>query len=151
DQERKGIMWPFSRTAQARTGRHARRHAARRRLTVEALEDRCLLAAAASAAIVADIVPGSIGSDPANFLEVNGTLYFAATDAAHGNELWKSDGTAAGAVLVKDIAPGSAGSGPQALLTVGGVLYFTANDGVHGRELWKSDGTAAGTMLVKDI
>src|SRR5262249_27563073 len=82
---------------------------------------------------------------------VNGTLFFTASDGSHGQELWKSDGTAAGTVLVKDINPGSNGSNPTSLTNVNGTLFFTANDGSHGQELWKSDGTAAGTVMVKDI
>ena len=35
--------------------------------------------------------------------QVGGTLYFTANDGVHGDELWKSDGTAAGTDLVKDI------------------------------------------------
>ena len=80
--------------------------------------------------------------------------------APHGNELWKTDGTAAGTVLVKDINPGGySGYGgyypdssfPANLTNVGGTLFFTANDGINGAELWKSDGTTAGTVMVKDI
>ena len=41
---------------------------------------------------------------------IGSTAYFTADDGVHGEELWKSDGTAAGTVLVKDINPGSAGS-----------------------------------------
>jgi ELWxxDGT repeat protein len=79
-------------------------------------------------------------------------LYFATNDGIHGNELWKSDGTAEGTVLVADIAPGVVSSmlGSHPPLVVDGTLYFQANDGVHGNELWKTDGTAAGTLLVKD-
>jgi ELWxxDGT repeat protein len=77
---------------------------------------------------------------------------FAASDgAAHGRELWKSDGTAAGTQMVLDINPGSAGSRPSLLTNVNGTIFFAADDGVHGRELWRSDGTATGTKLVKDI
>src|SRR5207244_2850184 len=72
-------------------------------------------------------------------------------DGVHGQELWRSDGTAAGTMLVKDICPGAAGSGPFAFTNVNGTLFFAANDGVTGSELYKSDGTAAGTVLVKDV
>ena len=82
-----------------------------------------------------------------------GALYFAASDATHGDELWKSDGTVFGTVMVKDIdtTSGSYGSGPDNLTSVGGTLYFTASLSGTGRELWKSDGTTAGTTRVKDI
>ena len=47
--------------------------------------------------------PGAGGSSPTELTNVDGTLFFAADDGAHGVELWKSDGTAAGTVLVADI------------------------------------------------
>ncbi|MDB5334442.1 MAG: hypothetical protein JWN70_61 [Planctomycetaceae bacterium] len=81
----------------------------------------------------------------------SGALYFSASDAAGGRELWKSDGTAAGTVLVKDIRPGTSSSFPVELTNVNGTVFFNATDGLTGPELWKSDGTAAGTVLVKDI
>lgn len=37
-------------------------------------------------------------------------MYFAGNDGVHGNELWKTDGTAAGANLVKDLNVGNASS-----------------------------------------
>lgn len=82
------------------------------------------------------------------FADVDGTLFFAVGDDAHGNELWKSDGTAEGTIMVKDIRPGSEGSNPRSLSVVDGILFFTADDGAHGRELWKSDGTESGTLMV---
>src|SRR5262249_32588778 len=114
---------------------------------------------AAGTVMVKDInvAPAAAGSYPGNLINVNGTLFFAATEDTHGRELWKSDGTAAGTVMVKDIRPGGGGLGSMygyngnGLTTVNGTLYFMANDGVHGRELWKSNGTAAGTTLVKDV
>ncbi|WP_143406385.1 ELWxxDGT repeat protein, partial [Estrella lausannensis] len=99
---------------------------------------------------IADI-NASGASSPANFVDVNGTLYFTATTSTNGLELWKSDGSAAGTVLVKDINPGTLSSSPGNLTNVNGTLFFTADDGSNGVELWKSDGTAAGTTLVKNI
>lgn len=101
--------------------------------------------------LLKDINPGNAGSSYFNSSNINGVLYFRPDDGIHGDELWKSNGTAAGTVLVKDINPGAAGSELQEFTNVNGVLYFRANDGVHGTELWKSDGTAAGTTMIKDI
>jgi ELWxxDGT repeat protein len=81
----------------------------------------------------------------------NGVLFFAASDAEHGQELWKSDGTPEGTVLVLDIAPGPASGTPRNLRDVGGILLFSANDGERGFELWRSDGTASGTFLLQDV
>ncbi|HZZ42828.1 MAG TPA: ELWxxDGT repeat protein [Tepidisphaeraceae bacterium] len=86
-----------------------------------------------------------------NLTDVNGTLFFSATDSSNGTELWQSDGTTVGTALVKDINPGSASSNPTNLTNVNGTLFFSATDSTNGTELWKSDGTAAGTVLVKDI
>ena len=102
--------------------------------------------------LVKDINTGSIGSNPSYLTDVNGTLFFAADDGAHGRELWKSDGTAAGTTLVKDIYP--AAHGYYALLSRArpqqpdqrqrhAVLRGQRR---HWPELWKSDGTAAGTV-----
>jgi ELWxxDGT repeat protein len=117
----------------------------------EPLEDRTLL----SLTLAADInTTTTTGSTPVGLVNVNGKVFFFANDGSHGNELWKSDGTAAGTGLVLDINPGSDGSNtaysPQ-LVNVNGVVYYSASDGVHGSELWRSDGTAAGTRLLKDI
>jgi ELWxxDGT repeat protein len=88
-------------------------------------------------------------SSPSDLTNLNGTLFFTASDESGGRELWKSDGTAAGTVRVKDIFPGSSGSQPSELTVVNGTLFFNAWN--NGYKLWKSDGTAAGTTLVKDI
>ena len=82
---------------------------------------------------------------------VGAVKFFAASDALHGVELWRSDGTAAGTYLVADIWPGMTGSSPTNLVAVYGEVFFSANDGAHGRELWASDGTAGGTYMVSDI
>lgn len=108
--------------------------------------------------LVKDITKGA-GDDsyddysygPSDLTDVGGTLFFSASDDAHGQELWRSDGSTAGTVLVKDVHPGSYDSSAEELVGVGDVVFFRARDGVHGQELWRSDGTAAGTSLVKDV
>lgn len=117
----------------------------------EPLEERLLLSI--NALLIKDINTqfAASSSSPADFTDVNGTLFFTAITATAGRELWKSDGTAAGTVLVKDINPGSGFSFPSSLTNVNGTLYFAANDGTSGVELWKSDGTESGTVQVKDI
>src|SRR5262249_19502957 len=85
-----------------------------------------------------------------NYLtDINGTLYFTASDGTGGTGLWKSDGTTAGTVMVKDINPGG-GSYLFGLTALNGTLLFAAFDGTQ-EGLWKSDGTAAGTTLVKHM
>lgn len=98
-----------------------------------------------------DIYAGSTTSSPQLLTNVNGVLYFSATDPDNGTELWKSDGTATGTLLVKDIYATVGNASPQALTNGNGILYFSATDAAHGAELWKSDGSAAGTQLIKDI
>ena len=99
---------------------------------------------------VKDIFPGPNSSSPYCFVDVGGTLFFAATDGTSGQELWRTDGTEAGTLRVKDIAPGGGNSTPSFLTDAGGTLFFTASDASSG-ELWRSDGTEAGTVRVADI
>lgn len=104
--------------------------------------------------LVKDINPGITGiptATPPALVAMNGFIYFAATTAANGQELWKSDGTEAGTVIVKDIVAGTTGSGPSNLIAINGTLFFTAQVSASGRELWKTDGTDAGTAIVLDI
>ena len=98
-----------------------------------------------------DIYSGTDNTYPRELTVIGNTLYFAANDGPHGNELWKSDGTSSGTVMVKDIVSGSSSSTPISLTAVGNTLYFVAYEGTHGSELWKSDGTSSGTVMVKDI
>ena len=124
---------------------------------------------AASAGTAAPVTPNvNWVSGPTALTALNNsTLLFGADDGSgHGEELWKSNGTASGTTMVSDINPGSGGSlsysnaytiavangdSPNAFTAMNGVAYFIANDGSDGQELWKSDGTAAGTAMVSDI
>ncbi len=86
--------------------------------------------------LVKDIRPGSSSSNIDKITNVDGTLFFKATDGSSGSELWKSDGTATGTVMVKDINPGG-GSDPRYFTDLNGAVVFQANDGTNGTELWK--------------
>ena len=100
-------------------------------------------------------VSNSSGEDfsrPANLTAFNGQLVFSAYTAAHGTELWKTDGTAAGTEQIADIRPGPAGAIQSSeFALIDGILFFRANDGSNGLELWKTDGTGSGTAMVMDI
>lgn len=85
--------------------------------------------------LVIDRTPG-LGdefSNPENFLEINGVLYFSASDSTNNSELWRSDGTAAGTYKVREINPrggqtgGSNGGNPRFLYNADGILYFVAD------------------------
>lgn len=77
--------------------------------------------------------------------------FFAASDAANGEELWVTNGTPAGTKMVKDIWAGSSSSNINYMTRFGDKVVFGADDGVNGMELWISDGTATGTVLVSNI
>ncbi len=96
-------------------------------------------------------IPDYVVVPPRHFTELGDRVYFAASDMAHGDELWSTDGTPEGTALVKDIAPGKLDAEPRSLVAWRGRLYFRARDIAHGMELWTSDGTAEGTRLVQDI
>jgi ELWxxDGT repeat protein len=85
---------------------------------------------------VADVNPGSGGSDPYYFTPGRGVLFFAATEPSTGRELWKTDGTAAGTVRLTDIVPGPGGSVESVVGVANRRVFFVADDGVHGPELW---------------
>ena len=93
---------------------------------------------------------GPAGGPVHQLTAVGNRLYFAAWDAAAGDELWTSDGTAAGTKRLKDLNPGTAGASPANFAAAGGKLVFTADDGA-GRKLWASDGTADGTRPLTPV
>lgn len=115
---------------------------------------------AAGTVMVKDILPGTASGSPGfqayfnGFYVWNEVLYFTADDGVHGNELWRSDGTADGTYLLKDMNTTGNNTNSQFacnFAAYNGKLYFKGNDGSHGNELWVTDGTEAGTMLLKDI
>ena len=84
-----------------------------------------------------NLLGGGTLEEIGNLHAVGAGVYFTATTAATGNELYYSDGTLAGTGLVCDLRPGAAGSAPADLRSADGILYLTADDGVTGRELYR--------------
>ncbi|NOK23406.1 hypothetical protein HMI50_41130, partial [Corallococcus carmarthensis] len=103
--------------------------------------------------------PATAGSGTPLLSQLTATpaqLFFQAPDAAHGSELWVSDGTTAGTRMVKDVTPGTEDSYLTHLTAAGSTLVFfkeTYDATVFATryELWKSDGTAAGTVRLRDF
>ena len=98
-----------------------RRKSGRSASMVEGLEIRQLLAAEVQ--LVRDMYPGDLPSSPHLLTDVNGIVFFVASDL-NATELWKSDGSFEGTVLVKDIVPGGAESSPRELTNVNGSSVF---------------------------
>ncbi len=88
--------------------------------------------------LVRDIRPGINSSNPTEFTNIKGNVFFAANEGVHGTEIWKSNGNGAVAApfMVKDIRVGATGSNPTQLLNINGQLVFTADNGTSGVELW---------------
>jgi ELWxxDGT repeat protein len=80
-------------------------------------------------------------------------LFFQASEAATGDELWVTDGTSGGTRLVADLTPGADGSFLSHLTGLGGTLvFFREPPGSTGSvELWRSDGSAAGTERLLEL
>jgi ELWxxDGT repeat protein len=89
-----------------------------------------------------------------NYVFSNGILYFTATTAGSGKELWKTDGTPAGTTMVKDITAGTPGTNFTQFINYGTNVIFGTSTGTYplgSMQLWKTDGTSAGTTLIKDF
>ncbi|MFM6663219.1 MAG: hypothetical protein ACKPI6_22030, partial [Microcystis panniformis] len=97
--------------------------------------------------LVADINSTSFGSNPSNFINVGGILYFTANDDVNGIELWRAN-PATGVVSLLDIYPGSNTSSVSNLTDVNGTLYFTANNGTNGTELYRINNTTGNPVLI---
>ena len=109
------------------------------------------------ARMLKDVNPGTPTARPYYYTRLEppsgpAFILFKADDTDHGDELWRTEGTAGSTVMVKDINPnGRLGSHPSWLARCGNRVWFSADDGTHGSEVWISDGTEAGTVMLKEI
>ena len=119
------------------------------------------LAATISISTASDLYAGPPrtidGPEPRRMVASGGRLFLTGTDAAHGTQLWTSDGTAGGTHRVTQLPaaysyPGSAvDPAIDGLTAAGGKVYFSAGDPTLRRQLWVTDGTAAGTKMLGPI
>ncbi|NRA49230.1 MAG: hypothetical protein HRU12_08855, partial [Phaeodactylibacter sp.] len=84
------------------------------------------LSASAQLTLERDINTEPGNSDPRNFAELDGVLYFTADDGQHGREMHRFDIENGTTALVADINPLSAGSNIAKIVTYDGHLYFGA-------------------------
>lgn len=104
--------------------------------------------------LVYDLNPGNGLSGAGNMVEMNGKVYFQASDgsAQHSYSLFTTDGTEGNMDLVKDINP-TENENSEArignIAVINNRLLFSATNGVDGRQLWVSDGTTEGTNILK--
>ncbi|MBK6995131.1 MAG: T9SS type A sorting domain-containing protein [Lewinellaceae bacterium] len=93
---------------------------------------------------VADLIPGTTGSNPTNLIVItNGavqTLFFEAKTAINGRELFKLENTAGAVpICISNIGTGAANAGIGNMTNVNGTLHFTATQNLPnlGDRIWK--------------
>jgi ELWxxDGT repeat protein len=84
---------------------------------------------------------------PAEFVELNGWLYFCANDGG-GYRLWRTNGTRASTELVTG---GANFFNPTDLTVLNDKLFFSAESDGFGRELWVYDDPSGQAYQVDDI
>ncbi len=90
--------------------------------------------------------PETVADSP--LVRVGNRVVFAGRGAAHGAEIWVSDGTGPGTRRLADLCPGPCGSRPAAFRVEGGLAWFRANGGDGAARLVRTDGTDAGTVTL---
>lgn len=94
--------------------------------------------------MVFDLNPGAVDSAPEGFVALGDRMFFTATHAESGKELWTIGRPYTSAALVSDVLPGPASSAPYALCASSDQgLFFSALDDQIGEELFlaASDGS----------
>lgn len=97
--------------------------------------------------LVADLSPGSQGSQVEGCGRYAGDAVFRAAPAGASPELWASDGTTAGTRRITSVGRTVASGSVADLSTGNEQVWFSASDSiVESPRPWRSDGTAPGTI-----
>jgi len=112
--------------------------------------------AAQTATLVKDVNPleeTALGDSSPRWLHAVGDkVFFTASEASSGLEMWVTDstelGTGLGTELLVDACPGECSWQPLPVGHAGGILFWTTRSFTDGLQLWRSDGTRAGTFLL---
>jgi ELWxxDGT repeat protein len=113
----------------------------------------------AQAELVMQLYEYASAPEPKQLIAYNNKLHFYGWDAAHGLELWQTDGTVAGTGMVADLNPGT-GNGVQystgnwhpwtTMVVAGGNLYFLSWNG-STYKLTQYNGQTGLTSAAKDL
>ncbi|MFL4990081.1 MAG: hypothetical protein ACJ8DV_02160, partial [Microvirga sp.] len=87
-------------------------------------------------ATLIDLIPGSVGSDPAGFITLEHQIYFSAYAPGHGYELYSLAPGSSKPSLI-EIESGRESSSPHNFTVYKGQLYFTATTAANGSELYR--------------
>lgn len=106
---------------------------------------------------------GAASSNPGSFYPFNNVVLFTATDATHGEEIWRTDGTPGGTGMLSDINTGTDSSTAigigfgfsfdifQGFHVFNNRAYFRAYDGTSTGLIYSTDGTVGSASVVKEI
>ena len=113
-----------------------------------------------SAAVLVSVAPAQqrvvfppgvvLGGSNLSLVINEGVLFLYLTDVAHGEELWRTDGTPAGTWMVTDLEPGPVGSflpGQANPVSMHGRVYFVAHTSATGLAMWSTDGSPGNANL----
>ncbi len=102
--------------------------------------------------MVFDVNPGAVDSTPEGFVALGDRVFFTATGAESGKELWTIGRPYTSAALVSDILPGPESGAPYALCAHSEQgLYFSALGDQIGEELFLAAPDGGGLKQTYDI
>ncbi len=111
----------------------------------EPLESRRMLSAVVSPVADVNQEPRGLEWPIGLTAEMNGNTFFTLISSEHGQEIWRTDGTASGTERVTDINPGPKHGNIGRLLSFRNEIYFSASSDTVPYGMWRTDGTQAGT------